>query len=157
VDVGLTLSRRRRSVQLTSRPLVTMCGSPSVATGSRHRTLLADAGGGGHHTTVDSLFFIAYPQTPTLLLVFCLFSLLPRWLPLLPRRSAGGSAVATPTSAVSSPTYSPVNPHQCDACGYCPITEVDKATQTDPLVFPFENKLVVLPPFVFPHGVKWSL
>jgi hypothetical protein len=86
VDVGLTLSRRRRSVQLTSRPLVTMCGSPSVATGSRHRTLLADAGGGGHHTTVDSLFFIAYPQTPTLLLVFCLFSLLPRWLPLLPRR-----------------------------------------------------------------------
>ncbi len=31
------------------------------------------------------------------------------------------------------------------------------ATQTDPLVFPYENQLVVLPPFVYPHGTKWWL
>ena len=37
------------------------------------------------------------------------------------------------------------------------VKEVDQGTQTDPLVFTFENQLVVLPPFVFPHGVKWSI
>ncbi len=31
--------------------------------GSRHTTRPAHAGVGGHHTTVSSLFFIAYPQT----------------------------------------------------------------------------------------------
>ena len=33
------------------------------ATGSRHTTQPAHAGGSGHHTTVSPLFFIAYPQT----------------------------------------------------------------------------------------------
>ena len=43
--------------------------SPSPVTrlllllGSRHTTRPAHAGVGGHHTTVSSLFFIAYPQT----------------------------------------------------------------------------------------------
>jgi len=71
------------------------------------------------------------------------------------------SPVAAPTSPgqVSSPTYSPVNPqaHQCEECDRYPITEVDAGTQTDPLVFPSENQLVVLPPFVFPRCVKWWL
>jgi len=31
--------------------------------GSRHTTRPAHAGVGGHHATVSSLFFIAYPQT----------------------------------------------------------------------------------------------
>ena len=57
---------------------------------------------------------------------------------------------------VTSPSASPVN-RRCHACGYTPITEVDKETQTDPLVFPYENQLVVLPPFVFPRGIKWTL
>jgi hypothetical protein len=48
---------------------------------------------------------------------------------------------------VSSPSASPENPFRCEACGYTPITEVDKETQTDPLVFPF----------VFPPLGKWTL
>ena len=60
---------------------------------------------------------------------------------------------------VTSPSASPVAPVDrcCEACGYTPITEVDKETQTDPLVFPYENQLVVLPPFVYPRGTKWWL
>ena len=58
---------------------------------------------------------------------------------------------------VTSPSASPENPFRCEACGYTPITEVDKETQTDPLVFPYENQLVVLPPFVYPRGTKWTL
>ena len=58
---------------------------------------------------------------------------------------------------VTSPSASPVNPWTCGACGYTPIVEVDKETQTDPLVFPYENQLVVLPPFVYPRGTKWWL
>jgi hypothetical protein len=60
-------------------------------------------------------------------------------------------------SGVASPSSSPVNQHQCEACGYCPPTTVETGSQTDPLVFPFENQLVVLPPFVFPRGIKWTL
>ena len=48
-----------------------------------------------------------------------------------------------------------VNGIRCEACVHIAITEVDVSTQTDPLVFPFENQLVVLPPFVFPRGIKW--
>ena len=59
---------------------------------------------------------------------------------------AGGSAVAAGGSAVdqygvlsqlfvntpvSSTSYSPVNLHQCEACGHTPPTTVDKDTQTD--------------------------
>ena len=58
---------------------------------------------------------------------------------------------------VTSPSASPENPFRCDACGYAPPTEVDVETQTDPLVFPYDNQLVVLPPFVYPRGTKWTL
>ena len=46
---------QRWGMKITTRPF--------FATGSRHRTLPADAGCGGHHTTVDSLFFAAHSQT----------------------------------------------------------------------------------------------
>jgi hypothetical protein len=56
---------------------------------------------------------------------------------------------------VTSPSASPVAPvdRRGEACGYTPITEVDKGTQTDPLVFP--HLVGALPPFEYPHGTKW--
>ena len=54
---------------------------------------------------------------------------------------------------VSSPSASPENPFRCEACGHTPIIEVDKETQTDPLVFP--HLVGSLPPFVYPRGTKW--
>ena len=54
---------------------------------------------------------------------------------------------------VSSPSASPENPFRCEACGHTPIIEVDKETQTDPLVFP--HLVGSLQPFVYPRGTKW--
>ena len=65
---------------------------------------------------------------------------------------------------VTSPSASPVAPVDrcCEACGYTPITEVDKGTQTDPLVFPHLGpsgyELVAVPQVpVFPLGTKFWL
>ena len=51
---------KTRPVPLTRLPLITRL---LAATGSRHTTRPAHAVVGGHHTTVSSLSFIAYPQT----------------------------------------------------------------------------------------------
>ena len=62
---------------------------------------------------------------------------------------------------VTSPSASPVD-RRCEACGYTPITEKDKETQTDPLVFPYLGpngyELVAVPQVpVFPQGTKFWL
>jgi hypothetical protein len=68
----------------------------------------------------------------------------------------GTTVVAAPTSPVAAGD-SEVNPWECKACGHIIPTTKELGTQSDPLVFPFENQLLVLQPFVFPRGVKWYL